>query len=448
MLSPRARAILYHPALWVGLVYAAGVALRVLYTLSIQRPDSLIYSDMGIYVGLARRMVAGIPLIRPDVTHPLGYASLLAFLIGSSRSLALAINVQLVVSCLVPLTVGLLGAAAYGRRTGYLAVVFASLYFPFIEYGALFLSEVHFIFWMALTFASWFAARRARRRAVALGLTAVGGLCLSVATALKSVALPAAFMYFVVEGVALVVGRPTDGPRVSWLARLAPLKPWLLRGALVAVAAAPLLGVLARVCTRANDGQFCVTGNKMGADFLMGHYGRIADIEWVTEGHDQFRFGSPGALLRHYDAHARVMFSITDNKANTAEAWRWIGKHPGEAIVLSLDHIYDTFFGSSMWPSFNSGMWPFANLSEYIFIVLLFVPTVLACAGIVKRGWRAALTSRTALALAPVLALTITVAIATGEVRYRIPFDVFFIVVACAYASRDLARVDGPDAPR
>ena len=58
------------------------------------------------------------------------------------------------------------------------------------------------------------------------------------------------------------------------------------------------------------------------------------------------------------------------------------------------------------------------------------------------------MTSRTALVLAPVVALTITVAIATGEVRYRIPFDVFFIVIACAYASRDLARVDGPDAPR
>ena len=256
-------------------------------------------------------------------------------------------------------------------------------------------------------------------------------------------------MYFVVEGVALRGRAARRTVRACRGSRGSPaLKPWLLRGALVAVAAAPLLGVLARVCTRANDGQFCVTGNKMGADFLMGHYGRIADIEWVTEGHDQFRFGSPGALLRHYDAHARVPFSITDNKANTAEAWRWIGKHPGEAIVLSLDHIYDTFFGSSMWPTFNSGMWPYANLSQYIFIVLLFVPTVLACAGIVKRGWRAAVTSQTALVLAPIVALTITVAIATGEVRYRIPFDVFFIVIACAYASRDLARVDGPDAPR
>ena len=64
------------------------------------------------------------------------------------------------------------------------------------------------------------------------------------------------------------------------------------------------------------------------------------------------------------------------------------------------------------------------------------------------RGWHAVVTSQTALVLAPVLALAIIVAIATGEVRYRIPFDVFFITVVCARASGDLARVDGPDDSR
>ena len=45
--------------------------------------------------------------------------------------------------------------------------------------------------------------------------------------------------------------------------------------------------------------------------------------------------------------------------------------------------------------------------------------------------------------LAPIVALTITVAIATGEVRYRIPFDIFFIVIVCAYVVGDFARADG-----
>jgi 4-amino-4-deoxy-L-arabinose transferase-like glycosyltransferase len=444
VLSPRARAILNNPILWVAAVYVCGLVLRLLYTLSIQPPESLIYSDMGLYVGLARRMVARMPLIAPDVTHPLGYSALLAFLISGGGSLSRAVTVQLIVSCLVPLALGLLGAAAYGRRTGLLAVVFGSLYFPFIEYGALFLAEIHFIFWLTLAFAGFFGARRAQRRAVALGLAAGGGVALSIAASFKSVALPAAFLFFLVDGIALVVARPPNGTPARWFAHL---KPWLLRGAVVAVAALPLLAVLAQVCTRSNDGRFCVTGNKMGSDFLLGHYGRIADIEWRSEGHDLFRFGSPGALLRHHETHVKVPFSMTDGAANKAEAWRWIARHPGEAIVLSLDHVYDTFFGVAMWPTFNHDSWPYASLSQYLFIVLLFVPALFACGGIFRRGLRATVLSRTALVMAPIAALAATVAIATGEVRYRIPFDVFFIVIACAYFVGDVARVDGAASP-
>jgi hypothetical protein len=333
-----------------------------------------------------------------------------------------------------------MGYVAYGRRTGLLAVVFASLYFPFIDYTALSLSEIHFIFWLALAFSAFFGMRRVRRRGVALAMAAGGGLALSIAAALKSVALPAAFLFFLVDAVALALTRRPGEP----LSALWPsFKPWLLRLALVGIAVTPLLSVLARVCTRANNDRFCVTGNKMGSDFLLGHYGRIADIEWKGPRGDQFIFGSPGAVLRHYEQRKTVHFSMTDSDANKQEAWRWIGKNPGEAIVISLDHVYDTFFGSSMWPTFNHASWPYGHITQYVFIVFLFVPALLACGGIVRRGWRAVLTSRTALVFAPIAALTVTVAVATGEVRYRVPFDIFFIAISCAYVVGDLARIDG-----
>ena len=341
---------------------------------------------------------------------------------------------QIVISALVPPAVGLLGAAAYGRRTGLLATVFASLYFPFIDYGALFLAEIHFILSLTLAFAAFLAARNVRRRAVSLGLAAAGGVALSIAATLKSVALPAAVVFFVVEGAALLLARPHGASSLR-----ARLTPWLLRGVVVACAAAPLLGVLARVCTRANDGHFCVTGNKSGADFFLGHTGRIANVAWETPTRG-IAFGSPGSFLRHYDGNVTVTFAIHDNAANFAAAWRWIAAHPGEAIVLSLDHIYDTLFGVAAWPTYGNDTWLWAHLSQYLFIALLFVPFVLACAGIAKRGLRAAVTSRTALVTAPIAALLVTVAIATGEVRYRIPFDVFFIAIACAFFTGDLAR--------
>jgi 4-amino-4-deoxy-L-arabinose transferase-like glycosyltransferase len=424
--------------LWVSLVYLCGVVVRILYTLKIQRPETVIYADMGLYTDRARRLAEGVPLSASDVTTGIGYPALLAFL-SKNGTFGAAVTFQLVISCLVPLALGLFGWAAYGRRTGLLAVVFGSLYFPFMEYGALFLTELHLLFWMALAFAGFMAARRARRRGAAIAAAAGGGIALSIAATFKTLALPAVVAFFVADGVAAALARGEGAPR-PWLERL---KPWVLRGAVALIAAAPVLGVMSSACTRAR-GSFCITGKEMGHDFLLGHYGRIADIEWISPGgRDLYRFGSPSSHLRNYQTHVKVPFSIGDAAANRAEAWRWIGKHPGEAIVLSLDHVYDTMFGPLMWPTMNSDMWMFAATSQFAFIVLLFVPTVLAARTVLRRGLRTALTTRTAVMLAPIGALVITVMIATGEVRYRIPFDIFFITIACGYIVRDVKRVDG-----
>jgi hypothetical protein len=436
------RRFLYNPVPWAVLIYALGVALRIDYTLHVSPPESLVTSDMGLYVDLARRIASGQAPLHPwDVTHPLGYPSLVAYFIKDGGPLSGVVHFQLVVSCLVPLSLGLLGLFAFGRRTALAALAFASLYFPFIEFGALFLSEIHFIFALSVAFTGFLAARAARRRGVALLLAVVGGFALSVAASLKSVALPAAAVFFAVEGLALFIKGPRDA--ASLRARLAP---WVARTALVVVAAAPLLGVVARSCTRANRGNFCVTGNKVGSDFLLGHYGRIADIHWGDDEGHGFGFGSPGSYLRHYDQHPSVPFPMTDNKANADEAWRWIFAHPFEAAVVSFDHLYDTFFGVAMWPTYGTAGWTLAHLSQLAFVVLLFVPMLFAVARIAKRGWLAFLTSRTFLILAPVGALAFTVFVATGEVRYRVPFDSFFIVVACALAVGELESPDGVSA--
>ena len=436
-LPPRARALLRNPLPWVVLVYLSGILLRVIYTLHIQRPQDLLLSDMELYVITARK-IAGHEQLGPwDVTHPLGFPAFVAFMIAGVGSLARAANVQIVIGVLVPSAVGLLGAAAYGRRTGLLATVFASLYFPFIDYGALFLAEIHFILSLTLAFAAFLGARNVRRRAVSLTLAAAGGVALSIAASFKSVALPAAFAFFAVEGAALLFALTNGASSLR-----ARLTPWVLRGVVVACAAAPLLGVLARVCTRANDGHFCVTGNKGGSDFYLGHTGRVGSVAWETPTRG-IHFGSPGAVLRHYDKVVTVNFPIHDNAANIAAGWRWIAAHPGEAVVLSVDHIYDTLFGVAAWPTYGNDTWLWSHVSQYLFLALLFVPVVLVWSGIARRGPRAALTSRTALVTAPILGLIVTVVIATGEVRYRIPFDVFFIAMACALFTGDLARVDG-----
>src|SRR5437870_4142120 len=91
--AARARAVLNSAWLWVGLVYACGVAARALYTFRVQPPEQFITSDMFFYVSLAQKFAAAHGPVDPwDVTHPLGYPALLAFLISGGGSLARVVN--------------------------------------------------------------------------------------------------------------------------------------------------------------------------------------------------------------------------------------------------------------------------------------------------------------------------------------------------------------------
>lgn len=420
------------PVMWVGLVFLLGVVARYNYTFKLHPPTQRVVSDMGLYVRLARelRSKPDFPSVPAAVTHPLGFPRLLSVALAPDGSWGRAIQLQFLFSALVPLAIGLLGWAAFGRKTGLAAVAAASAYFPFIDYGALFLAEIHFIFWLALTFAAFFVAIKARVRWHAVLSALGGGVALSMATSMKAVAIPAAVMFLCAVSLGAILG-------LRGAARRQRLGHLALLGAVVLLGAMPLLTKMAKVCTTANRGSFCIVGNKAGSDFLLGHYGRYGAIKWGFDAdHNYFEFGSPASLLRRLEEKAEVPFAMTDGAANTAEAWRWIRQNPGQAIVLSLNHVYDAFFGIAAWPTSEPGSdnwWFLGHLFQFLFVVFLFLPVVVSLARLWRGGGaRGLLTSTTAYALAPVAALIVTVMIATGEVRYRIPFDIFFIAVVCA----------------
>jgi hypothetical protein len=434
------RSFVRRPVVWVPLIcviYVVGVALRLDYTLIFHPPTKFVVSDMDMYVRMSRELRRAGVNSPWQVTHPLGFPFLLAWAQGPRLSLERATFLQLGASLLVPPAAGLLGASAFGRRTGLAAAAFASLYSPFIECGALFLSEIHFIFLSALTFTGFLAATRATGwRAVVFAF--LGGVALSLSLAMKAVVLPAVMCFAAVYGIGLCLA-PAQPRRATW--RVPAMVLAAVLGAL------PLVVQLARVCTRANAGGFCVAGNKSGADLLLGHFGRFALIQWDNPSYT-VQFGSPGAYLRHYDGIVHVPFAIYDASANVAAAWGWTKAHPFEAFVLTFDHVYDAFFGAVMWPSDEGNGWMWGHLAQPIFLCCLLLPTLFALSRLSRRGLRAVLSSRTLLVLSPVIGLVATLMIATGEVRYRIPFDLFFIVVACSLLTGDFQRVDAPDSAR
>ena len=414
------------PSILTWGIYVIGVVVRWFYITHWHDPRKFVYSDMGMYTGLAKRLAKpGYVVNIGDITHPPGFTWLLMFFQRFDPTLQGAVYCNFVVCALLPLAVGALAWVTLGKRTAQGSVVVASLYFAFIDYGGFFLAEIHIALVATLTFVAYLLAMKLadqpptrKRTAGFVGVAALAGFLFSVAMALKMVAMPAVLGFCALHLL---------------FSRTPKLRNRAIVLAVFLVAAAPLTAKLVHRCTVANEGHFCSGSNKSAADFLLGHYGRIEGIEWrdpATPGL-VVAFGSPAAYQHGYRKKEIVPFLITNQKKNAEFAWKWIGEHPAEAFVLSIEHVWDCFGGSYPWPANSTAAWPGSYICHYLFLFFVFFPAMVLLVDILrKRGLLGLLRSVELLIVSPILGLCVAVFLASGETRYRIPWDGVFIVLA------------------
>jgi hypothetical protein len=402
-------------------VFVVGVVWRCLHVLKFHDPRSYVDSDMAMYVGLAKRFATPGFIARiGDITHPPATAMLFAWFYKRDNTFQSLVNFQTVITCLVPLAVGAFALAVFDKRTAKWAVIASCLYYPFIDYGGYFLSEVYMMLLNPLAAAVFVAAAKQKTVARVAGVGLLAGVIFWLAMSFKMVAFPS-----MVGFCALYWLFSTDATRK--LKSVAILALFL--------GAAPGTAALSVRCTNANEGHFCLVSNKAPADFLLGHYGRIQGLAWKDpKGRVTVQFGSPAAYQRGYREVPSVPFLITDGPQNSAYAWAWIRKHPVEAFVLSCEHVYDSFCGSLPWPSVANGFWAVSESYHFIFLLFVLLPSLMRCLDVVRRqGFRKFLESRELLVLSLVFGLIAAVFVATGEERYRMPYDSAFILLAIRF---------------
>ena len=81
---------------------------------------------------------------------------------------------------------------------------------------------------------------------------------------------------------------------------------------------------------------------------------------------------------------------------------------------------------------------------HYLFLVFLLFPSMMLLVDVARQRGLVALLRSTELAIfSPILGVIISVMIATGEARYRIPWDMCFILLAVEFYRR-LGRAPAP----
>src|SRR5438445_2763020 len=135
-------------------MFAMGVIWRWRHIFHVHDPRDALYSDMALYMNLAKQIAQpGYTLTLHDVMTPPGFSTLLSWFYAHDPTLLSMLWFQFVVCALVPLVIGGLGWIAFGRTTGQAALAASSLYFPYVDYGSYFLTEIYFIFALPLSIA-------------------------------------------------------------------------------------------------------------------------------------------------------------------------------------------------------------------------------------------------------------------------------------------------------
>ena len=400
-------------------LYLGGVLWRVWYIFFFCPPTKFVYADMVLYIGRAKELLEPNFKMYPEfVTHPPAMIYLLSWMYRIDPSWMFATVVQFALSCLIPLMVGCLGWQTMGRRVGTLALGLASVYFPFIDYGGYFLSEVYVTPLFLLFLILFIRSMRAESGFGGFALMATAGVLLSLLGSFKS--------YFLLCGAFLCVSYLLFGTRNSFSKRFS-------LSTVLAVSMLPGLVWMTNYCSSA-AGEFCVGAAKMGSDFLLGHYGRGGSFRWIDPKTGYIsHFGTAGAEQRGLWENYDFQFSMADSHANLDQALVWVKARPLQAFIQSIEHLDNAFFATYAWPTIAHPHFVMVLASQHLFIFFIFLPALFHLRDVgAGRGILGFMRTTEALLLAPILALLLAMMIGTGEVRYRVPFDSIFLLYAAA----------------
>lgn len=413
-------------ALIALICFGVGIFFRYMYIFRWHPMLDYIFSDMMLYsnavdTSLNPKWIADIN----DTVFPPGTKVFFRTLKLLDPSMDLAMTIQFLLACATPILIGLMAAKLFARRTGWYACAMASLYFPLFDLNGYLLSEGPFIFFLLL--AAWFftagitAARPRSPRTLACALAA--GIFLGIAASFKSVALPAGA--FVLAGLVIMV----------WRHKL-PLRRFIAAGVVGLLLVLVPLSVRA---TRLSEGRFCLIANELSRSVLLGHFGNIHHVNFQDARRDYYYvFGCPTGNQHGYTREVTLPVGVYENGPILAEAWTWTKAHPITSFMLSVEHIFELFFTSECWPSYDRPlMQHWVILFHELFIVFILFPAVLYLLSRRREMLRLDPGAAAEIFLTlPVLALAVSAFISIGEARYRVPFDAFLIILAARFFSR------------
>jgi hypothetical protein len=393
------------------LLLLVALALRVA-AVAINPPGTTLYSDMGNYSLIADNVLAGV--WQPGHFLPaIGFSLIVAGFkrLFTNWSAALAVY-HVVISTATVWLVWKCATRAFGQTVGTLSLLLAAIHVPWIVLTAVALSETTFTFLMAvLVWASLEVVERPSVRWSAVwGLVFVAG--------------------FWVKGTHAFLGPMFLLGILAW-------RHWALESfSRIAVPVSVVVGaglLLHGVLSYETTGTFRLSSAAGGLNFIEGKCPSKRNFDptgsnWLSPVY--FQLGITTSKL--WDR------PFTDSGYYMQEGLKCIRRDPF-VLVQSFESIPFLFVGNYLWPVTQSAVAPQARLYELVTGPFLMAGVALWL--LARWPWRRQRWGELIVWALPLAALCLTVYVFKSEIRFRVPFDVWFIPMAFdGWMSRFSAR--------
>lgn len=398
----------------VSAILFLSLILRLIFVFAIHPPEKYLYSDMAGYYERAAKLALGVKEKIYEAFYPPGthYIYSIFFHLPTPFLGIKIFNVLAsVLSCyLVYLSTKIL----FSKKAAFLAIVFASINYLFIDFTGYILSETPFILSLCLMF--YFLIKSITKSDI-MGkkvYSFVSGLAIIISASIKPIIL----LFIPFYGI-------------WWLFnfkryQLASNLPFYICG---------FFPFFILLCLRmfVLTGYFGTISSNAGLNFYQGR-SRVRTVYC----HDIKRnvyslFASPVAIQKNYSFDQYFYAGCYDSNFFFKEGLKIAQKNIPKTLLYSLENIYDLFYTTIIWPTSNiGGILPVViNYSNIALVILVILPAM----ALFWIRFKSIVNSLQIIVYFPIFVILISSAIFQGDPRYRVPFDIFFIILASHFYS-------------
>ncbi len=393
----------------IFIVIAFSILLRLFFVFIAHPPEKYLYSDMQGYYERAVKFAVGEKEDIYDSFYPPATHIIYSVFIKTKDPFFWIKSFNVFISIATCFFIYLIAKDIFSRQAGYIAFTIASFNYLFIDFAGYLMSETCFTFMLAFMFYCFLKSIMARMQINRWLFSILAGLSIIVAGAIKSSVL----LFIPLFGLWWVFNFKKYKIFFNLAFYVAGFLPFFI-----------LLALRFHSLTC----EYGVISSNGGFNFFQGR-SHIKDARFVDKKRGvEYLFASPVAVCNHYTYNDSFQTGPYDSKFFYGKGIEEAKKNIPRTIYYSLDNLYDLFLLPDVWPSFAIEK-PFSILiktASILFILFVLLPSLI----ILIICFRFLLKELRVLIFFPILTILITSVVFYGDPRFRIPYDVFFIVLA------------------